>query len=127
MSTPSSSAPTCARSRAFPGVQPDVAAGIQVSGYRDAVEAALRALEQADGDVARLPGALARLEVDLMGGRVRLDANRQAVVSTPLVRIAGTGRAEHEPLRLSAGVDQSLGGLLAPSLTPGARPWRCAA
>ncbi len=113
--------------RAFPGVQPDVAAGVQVSGFRDAVEAALRGLERADGDVARLPGALARLEVDLIGGRVHLDANRQAVVSTPLVRIAGTGRGEHEPLRRSTGVDQSLGGLLAPSAVPSDRPWRCRA
>jgi branched-chain amino acid transport system substrate-binding protein len=106
--------------RAFPGVQPDVAAGEQVSGYRDAVEAALRGLEQADADPARLPDVLQRLRVDLIGGRVQLDANRQAVTTTSLVRIGGG-----TTLRSIAGVDQSIGGLLAPSATPNYEPAGC--
>jgi ABC-type branched-subunit amino acid transport system substrate-binding protein len=114
-------------SRAFPGIDADLAASEQVSGYRDAVEAVLRALERADADVARLPSTLARLRIDLVSGRVRLDPNRQAVVSTSLVRIAGADRREHEALRRIAGVDQSIGGLLAPSAAPSDRPWRCQA
>ena len=48
--------------RVFPGVPARVAAGEPVSGYRDAMEAVLRALERAGGDAARLPAELAGLQ-----------------------------------------------------------------
>ena len=109
--------------RTFPGVDPDVAAGEQVSGYRDAMEAVLRGIDRAGGDPARLPRALAGLQVDLLGGRVRLDADRQAVVTSRVVRVA-TGR-RLVPLRRIADVDQSLGGQLAADHVPDDRPAAC--
>ena len=46
--------------KAFPGTSRDVASTELVTGYRDAVEALVRALELADGDLARLRPELAR-------------------------------------------------------------------
>jgi branched-chain amino acid transport system substrate-binding protein len=110
----------------FPGIPTDVARGELVTGYRDAVEALLVGLEQASGDAGRLPDELAGLELDLLGGPVHLDDARQAVISTSLVRIPPAGDTA-TPVRLQTidGVDQSVGGLLEPSLTPGDRPASC--
>ncbi len=114
--------------KAFPGVSASLASSELVTGYRDAVEAILLALEQADGSSARLPAELRRLRINLLGGPVRLDDNGQAVISTSLVRI-GDPDAEGAPTLTAVsrrhGVDQSVGGLLAPSLSPGVRPAAC--
>jgi branched-chain amino acid transport system substrate-binding protein len=116
-------------SRAFPGVPTSLASGELVTGYRDAVEAILRALEHGEGSTARLPAELRRLHVRLLGGPVRLDGNGQAVISTSLVRIrdrpAGQADPLLEPISRLQGVDQSVGGLLAPSLSPEAAPAEC--
>jgi branched-chain amino acid transport system substrate-binding protein len=111
--------------RAFPGVPASVAASDQVSGYRDAVEAVLQGLEQAGGDPARLRRELARLPVELLGGRLSLDADRQAVVSTRLVRISAAAPARQTPLGTVAGVDQSIGGLLERTAMPSDTPATC--
>jgi ABC-type branched-subunit amino acid transport system substrate-binding protein len=113
--------------RHFPGMPALVAADEAVTGYHDAVEALLHALERADGDLARLPDALADLRIELLGGAVRLDQRRQAVASTSLVRIVGTGSptAPLERIAVRDGVDQSLGGLLTDDLRPESRPVAC--
>lgn len=108
--------------RAFPGVPARIARGEQVSGYRDAVEAVASALEQAGGDPARLAGALAHGRPALLGGPVRLDANRQALTTTRIVRL---GSDAPEPLGSMSAVDQSLGGLLDPAAEPSDRPAHC--
>jgi branched-chain amino acid transport system substrate-binding protein len=110
---------------AFPGVPDRVAAGTFVTGFRDAVEAVLRGLERAGGDTERLPAALAGLRTDLLGGAVRLDASRQGIVSTRLVRIGGGAEPSLTPLRAIGGVDQSIGGLLEPSVRPSWWPPKC--
>ena len=110
---------------AFPGVPSRVAGAEPVSGYRDAVEGVLRAFERAGGDPERLPAQLARLRADLTGGPVRLDANRQAVVSTSLVRIGGEGAPAVEPVRTITGVDQSVGGLLPAAARTGEKTAAC--
>jgi branched-chain amino acid transport system substrate-binding protein len=110
--------------RAYPSVPGRVAAGEQVSGFRDAVEAVASALEAAGGDPAKLAGALARGRPTLLGGPIRLDANRQAVTTTRIVRIGAAGAAP-SVLARSAGVDQSLGGLLDPAAVPSSRPAPC--
>ena len=115
--------------KAFPGVPASIASNELVTGYRDAVEAILRALERAEGNTERLPAELRRLHIGLLGGPVRLDDQGQAVVSTSLVRIAAP-RGERtdpvlEPVSRLDGVDQSVGGLLAPSLSPDAGPAAC--
>jgi branched-chain amino acid transport system substrate-binding protein len=115
--------------RAFPGSSAAIARHELVSGYRDAMEALLRAFERADGSTARLPGELARLRIDLLSGPVRLDDHRQAVASTSLVRIRPAPRAGAQPVltpvRRIHGVDQSVGGLLPPSLSPRDTPAAC--
>jgi hypothetical protein len=106
---------------------PAVAADEAVTGFRDAVEALLQALERADGNLQRLPAALAHLRIELLGGTVRLDEHRQAVAPTSLVRIQGT-RSSAPPVERIAvrdGVDQSLGGLLPDDARPGNRPGGC--
>jgi hypothetical protein len=115
--------------RAFPGASPGTARSEAVTGYRDAVEGLLQALERAGGDTERLPAELARLRLELLGGPVRLDENGQAVTSTSLVRIGAPAGAGEEPVLTPLGriddVDQSVGGLLAPSHSPSTRPPTC--
>jgi branched-chain amino acid transport system substrate-binding protein len=115
--------------KAFPGTPAGIASGELVTGYRDAVEAIVRALEHAHGDERRLPAELRRLRIGLLGGPVHLDQRRQAVISTSLVRIGaqdpGAAAPALEPVSRLDGVDQSLGGLLDPSLSPRAGPAAC--
>ena len=115
--------------RAFPGASPGTARDEAVTGYRDAVEALMRALERAGGDIELLPAELARLRLMLLGGPVRLDENGQAVASTSLVRIGAPAAAGEEPVLTPLGriddVDQSVGGLLTPSHTPSTVPAAC--
>jgi branched-chain amino acid transport system substrate-binding protein len=115
--------------KAFPGTSRDVAGSELVTGYRDAVEALVTALERADGDTARLRPELARLRVQLLGGPVHLDHNGQAVVSTSLVRMAGPaaggGTPVLEPVDEIPLVDQSIGGLLSSALVPDDGPAAC--
>jgi hypothetical protein len=115
--------------QAFPGTPASVAAGELVTGYRDAVQGLVMGLEKADGNSDELPAALASLHLDLLGGPVRLDDNRQAVVSTSLVRIEppGTGEPDTADLRTISDVDQSVGGLLSPSSQPSDLPAKCQA
>jgi branched-chain amino acid transport system substrate-binding protein len=108
---------------AFPGVPETIAATWLVRGFRDAVEAVVQGIERADGDTKRLPDALARLRTSLVGGPVRLDGSRQAVVTSRLVRIGREGSLT--AVRSIPDVDQSLGGLLDPSASPSDRPAAC--
>jgi branched-chain amino acid transport system substrate-binding protein len=115
--------------RRFPGQGAAVAAGEAVTGYRNAVEALLQALERAGGDPSRLRAALSRARLHLLAGTVRLDAHRQAVAPTTLVRIGAPPTRGGAPVlhrvRTIAAVDQSLGGLLADGLRPADRPSGC--
>ncbi len=93
------------------------------------MEALVRALERADGSATRLPAELGRLQPELLGGPVSLDSRGQAVVTTSIVRIGAPANGAREPVltRLSRvrDVDQSIGGLLSPSLRPEHRPSSC--
>ena len=115
--------------RAFPGASAGTARSEAVTGYRDAVEALMQAVERAGGATDRLPDELARLRLELLGGPVRLDDNRQAVSSTSLVRIGPARTAGEEPvltsLRRTDEVNQSVGGLLTPSDKPSSIPAPC--
>ena len=106
-----------------------IASNKLVTGYRDAVEVILRALERAEGNPERLPAELRRLRLGLLGGPVRLDEHGQAVVSTSLVRLSAPPgeRTDSvlEPVSRLDGVDQSIGGLLAPSHSPDAGQAAC--
>ena len=112
---------------AFPGMSADVAGNELVTGYWESVEALAAGLEAAGERSEPLPAALAHLRVDLLGGQVRLDSNRQAVTSTTLVRIEPPGQPAPglERERTVSDVDQSVGGTLAPSMVPSDQPARC--
>lgn len=119
--------------RAYPGPLAAAALDPLVAGNRNAVEAALRALERTGGDpgpgLRRLRGALATMNTPLLGAPVRLDARRQAVTSTTLVRIArtsGPGAPVLARVQTSPGVDATLGGRVPASLVPSSLgPGRC--
>jgi branched-chain amino acid transport system substrate-binding protein len=115
--------------RAYPGASAAIARHELVSGYRDAMEALLRAFEHADGSTVRLPRELARLRIGLLGGPVLLDDSRQAVATTSLVRIYpatnGSARPALAPMDKVGAVDRSVGGLLSDSLSPSHPPAEC--
>jgi branched-chain amino acid transport system substrate-binding protein len=104
-----------AYARAFPQLRPDSAHGpLEFAPYMVA-EALARALERVDGDLGRggrrLRAALSKVAFDGPAGPVRLDRNRQAIVSVHLRRIEGRGRrARTVPFRVVEEVDQSFGG-----------------
>jgi branched-chain amino acid transport system substrate-binding protein len=99
-----------------------------VVAYRDAVEAVLTGLQRSGGSVdadgAALRRALAGMDVTLVTGRVRIDGNRAAVVSTGLVRLGPNGA--RELVRTVNDVDQTLGGTLPSAYQPfsGEQPCR---
>jgi branched-chain amino acid transport system substrate-binding protein len=117
---------------AFPGLPASVASSLIVQSYYDAVDALLQALEKTRGDPGakrgRLRAALDSLRLDSSSGPVRLDRNRQAVVPVTLGRIEGTtrGAPSLRPVARLGEVDQTLGGLLAPSFSPGRAVADCA-
>jgi branched-chain amino acid transport system substrate-binding protein len=90
-----------------------------------AVRAVVQAIDAVDGDLSngrrRLRQALARTIVDLPAGRVRLDANRQAIVDAGLVRVTG---GQLQMIRRIPNVDQTFGGLL-PRTPASASPASC--
>jgi ABC-type branched-subunit amino acid transport system substrate-binding protein len=111
--------------RAYPGISAGEPRDAAVMNYDTAVEAVLRAFEQAHGDLSdgrrRLRARLAHLRTTLLGVPVRMDANRQAVVSASMVRLgreSASGLPELSPLQTVSGVDQSVGGLLPAGYVP---------
>jgi branched-chain amino acid transport system substrate-binding protein len=104
-----------AYARAFPQLSADLAHNpIEFAPYM-AAEALARALERVEGDLGRdgrrLRAALSKVAFEGPAGPVRLDRNRQAVVSVHLRRIEGRGRrARTVPFRVVKEVDQSFGG-----------------
>jgi branched-chain amino acid transport system substrate-binding protein len=104
-----------AYARAFPRLRKELAHGPLEHPPYMAAEALARALERVDGDLGRdgrrLRAALSKVAFDGPAGPVRLDRNRQAVVSVHLRRIEGQGRrAGTVPFRVVEEVDQSFGG-----------------
>jgi branched-chain amino acid transport system substrate-binding protein len=96
--------------------------------YRNAVEAVVQALVEAGGDPASVQGKLAALHADLAGVPVRIDRNGQAIVSSAIVRVGLPAKNGDRPLQLLReipGVDQSIGGLLAPGLRPASADQPC--
>jgi branched-chain amino acid transport system substrate-binding protein len=101
--------------RAFPQLPPESAHGLLELPVYMGAEAVARALERVDGDPGphggRLRAALSKVAFDGPAGPVRLDRNRQAVVSVHLRRIKGRGERAHTvPFRVEREVDQSFGG-----------------
>jgi branched-chain amino acid transport system substrate-binding protein len=110
--------------RAYPTLQPGAAYHDPTYASYTAMEALASALEVTDGELgegqAELRGALARLELELPQGAVRLDRNRQAIGEISLERIVRTasGRAQLEGLVTVENVEQRFGGLFTPETPP---------
>jgi branched-chain amino acid transport system substrate-binding protein len=118
--------------RAYPGAAYGEPRDALVMGYRNAVEGVLVAFEQVEGDLSdggrRLRAQLGRLRTQLLGVPVRMDARRQAVVSTSIVRLgptSTTGGPGLTELRAIPQVDQSVGGLVPASYVPTSRGQAC--
>lgn len=112
---------------AFPGLPADIGDKSWVIGYNNALEATLTALARVHAADVR-PGLmeqLRRLRLDLPGGPVSLDRNRQAVRDGYLSRVVvAGGKPTLEPVAVVRHVDQGFAGLLssAPPPGPGSRP-----
>ena len=94
--------------RAFPTAPPDFASGLITREYYDGVDAVLRAIDAAPH--GSLVSALGRVTLDVPGGRISLDARRQAVVPVALLRV--TKGAAFKTINVLRGVDQTLRGAL---------------
>jgi branched-chain amino acid transport system substrate-binding protein len=111
----------------YPGVPAGFGDQSWVLSYYDAVEAVLTALGRVGGGDAR-PGLLAELgalDLDLPGGRVTLDRNRQAVRDGYLARVEWSeGTSRLRPVAVVPHVEQTFGGLLssAPPPSRGSQP-----
>jgi branched-chain amino acid transport system substrate-binding protein len=106
-----------AYARANPGAPAGEALNPLVTSYRNAVEAVLQSFERAHAELSRdrheLRATLGRLRTRLLGVEVRMDAHRQAVVSTTLVRVG-----DPSAVQTVDGVDQSIGGLVPVDYVP---------
>jgi len=118
--------------KAYPGTPPGESRDAVVMAYRNGVEAVLEALEQVHGDLSdgrrRLRVQLARLDTTLLGVPVRMDGNRQAVVSANLVRLgqdSASGLPELRAVHSIPAVDQSIGGLIPANYQPKAGGEAC--
>jgi branched-chain amino acid transport system substrate-binding protein len=111
--TAAEAAYAAAFSKSFPAIPTAAAIDPTTIPYRDGVEALLKAYERS-GRVAGAPlqAALARLELDSPTGRLRLDANRQAIGPSYLSRIAtdSKGKPAIRTVRVVPNVEQTFGG-----------------
>lgn len=112
---------------AYPDLPRDSGGDLLVIPYYLSTEALARALDSVDGDIGPhgegLRSALARVRFAGPTGPIRLDANRQAIVSVHLRRVSPRGdRVTTEPFRIVKQVDQSYGGRFT-SRTPVASPF----
>ena len=110
--------------KAFPRIPAAAALNQLALPFNDGVEAAVEALERTNGETgARLVDALAKLELDSPAGRVRLDANRQAVGPNYLSRVAADARGKPviRTLEVVRDVEQTFGGYFGPDSPPPSR------
>ena len=103
----------------FPDLSRDSAEDLLVIPYYVSVEALARALDEVDGEIGPRGGALrsALARVRFVGptGPIRLDANRQAIVSVHLRRVSARGdTVTTRPVRIIKQVDESYGGRFTP-------------
>jgi ABC-type branched-subunit amino acid transport system substrate-binding protein len=113
---------------AFPGIPVSLGGDPVVIGYHNSMEAILTALERVhSADVARgLEAELGRIRLDLPGGLVSLDRNRQAVRDEYLSRIVVRGgKPTLEPVAVVPHVEQTFGGLLSSAPPPGPHTQPC--
>ncbi len=122
--TPAAGDYLAAFTRAFPRIPAAAALSPLAVPYRDGVEAALQALERAEGATGKdLMSALTHLELDSLTGRIHLDRNRQAVGPNYLSQVGtdAKGKPAIKPLRVVPNVEQTFGGYFKPDDPPPSR------
>lgn len=103
---------------AFPALPPGSGLYSVPIAYYDAMDAVVQALEQVDGDLSdgqrRFRAALAMVSLDAPSGKIRLDANRQAIGPNYLAHVErdAKGNLSSVPFRTIPDVDQGFGGLI---------------
>ena len=112
---------------AFPDLPRDSGGDLLVVPYYLSMEALARALDTVDGEIGprgkTLRSALARVRFVGPTGPIRLDANRQAIVSVHLRRVSPQGdKVTTRPFRIVGQVDESYGGRFTPR-TPAPSPF----
>ena len=99
---------------AYPDLPKDSGGDLLVIPYYLSTEALARALDSIDGDIGahgeKLRSALARVRFVGPTGPIRLDANRQAVVSVHLRRVTAGRNGATRPFRIIKDVDEAYGG-----------------
>ena len=113
---------------AFPGLPNALGSDPVVIGYYNSMEALLTALARSRSTDARsgLEAELRRLRVDLPGGSITLDRNRQAVRDGYLSKIvAHGGKPTLAPVAVVPHVEQTFGGLLSSAPPPGPDSQQC--
>ena len=106
---------------AYPGLPAWYGDQSWVLSYYDAAEAVLTALGRVGGGEVRagLIEELGRLDLDLPGGRVTLDRNRQAVRDGYLARVDWARGPSHlQPVAVVPHTEQTFGGLLSAAPPP---------
>ena len=97
-------------------------------GYHNAMEALLTALGRSRSPDARsgVEAELGRLRLDLPGGSITLDRNRQAVRDGYLSKIVvHGGKPTLAPVAVVPHVEQTFGGLLSSAPPPGPDSQQC--
>jgi branched-chain amino acid transport system substrate-binding protein len=99
--------------RAFPRLDPHLFFVFDAD-YYAAMKATIKALEVTHGDLAHgersFQAALARVELDLPNGRVRLDARHQAIAPNYLWRITKPDFTHQRLIRTISNVERTFGG-----------------
>ena len=121
--TPAMQAYMATFGKAFPAIPVASSLSPLAVPYRNGVEAVVTALERTQGQTgAPLMRALSRLALDSPTGRIRLDANRQAVAPNYLTRVAARrGSAPFTTVHVVPDVEETYGGYFKPSDPPPSR------
>jgi branched-chain amino acid transport system substrate-binding protein len=121
--TPALQAHIATFAKAFPTIPAATALAPLGLPYRDGVEAVLQALEDADGSDEKLLSSLGALRLNTPTGRVRLDANHQAVGPNYLSRVDtdAQGKPQIRTLRVVPDVEQTFGGYFTSATPPPSR------
>jgi branched-chain amino acid transport system substrate-binding protein len=90
--------------------------------YYDGMSAIIQGLKQVNGDLSgnqsKLQQALSGLTLSAPNGSLKLDANRNAIITNYIVQIVGDGSLGFKVIKTVPGVDQTFHGFFGPTSSP---------
>jgi branched-chain amino acid transport system substrate-binding protein len=90
--------------------------------YYDGMSAIIQGLKQVNGDLSgnqsKLQQALSGLTLSAPNGSLKLDANRNAIITNYIVQIVGDGSLGFKVIKTVPNVDQTFHGFFGPSSSP---------